>query len=293
MAGRELAVLLAMTRPLCFIRRNELLDLTMRTEQGRALLRPTRALTLCILGVLARCLALYKVELHAFVFLSNHGHLLASVENAFHATSFVRDFKRDTSKAIKRLTGWDSQVWAPSRPIPILDHGAAIDRLAYVFSNGVKEGLVDHPLAWPGANSTRALLGDMTIVVPGGRRDPTSQTIRLAPLPALASRTCGEQRAVMHRLIEEVVIASAVARAGKPSLGLRGILDVDPFAPIPLAATRAPIAHASSAAAVADYKEERDAHGAAYRAASGKLRAEGSPISFPSDSFLPSPGYED
>jgi hypothetical protein len=291
--GPGLALSRGMARPLCFIRRDELLDITIRTHEGRALLRPTRAMTACVLSVLARCLALYRVDLHAFVFLSNHGHLMATVENALHATCFIRDFKRETTKGIRRLTGWKGKVWASGRPIPILDGDAAIYRVKYTLANGVKEGLVDHPLAWPGANSSRALLGDMQIAVPATRKAEDPALIRLTPIAPFRALSPEEHRGQIERLIGEVVDEARLARDGKPCLGLRRILDVDPFEPIALEKTRRPLAHATSIEAVLDFKAARAAHEEAFRRATGRLREAGRPVPFPHDSFPPSAGYEE
>lgn len=277
-----------MARPLCFIRRNELLDLTMRTLEGRCLLRPSREINARLLNVLARCLERYDVWLHAFVFMSNHLHMLVTALNALHATSFRRDFKRDTACEIKRVTGWTGDVWARNRAVPVLDDAAAMDRLRYVLANGVKEGLVAHPLEWPGASSTAALLGDMRIVAPATRHAAPPRTIALAPLPGLAARTPGEHRAVMKRVVSDVTAEAAKQRAGMPCLGVHAILATDRFTPIELAKSKAPIAYCSSPEVVAAYKEERDAYTAAFRVATGRLRDAGPSVPFPCGSFVPS-----
>ena len=54
-----------------------LFDVTCRTVQSRFLLRSCPLLNEIILGALARAKRRYGVELSAFIFLSNHLHLLA------------------------------------------------------------------------------------------------------------------------------------------------------------------------------------------------------------------------
>ncbi len=282
-----------MTRPLLFVRPRELVEITLRTQEGRGLLRPSRQLTSLVLGVLAQCLALCRVELHAFIFLSNHGHLLATVENALHAAAFIRELKRRTSIRLERLLEWDGPVWDErTRPVPVLDDLAAVDRMRYVLSNGVKEGLVDHPLEWPGPSSTRALLTDMRIPAPLARTGE-AQTIALAPLPPWARRTPDERRHLVQDLIDDVLEHARATRGGKPSLGVEGVLSLDPFRPIELGDKKpTPIAHASSVNALLDFVAARNAHASEYAESKARLLEAGLPVTFPQGSFLPPAGFE-
>jgi len=52
-------------------------DLTSRTLHGRYLMPPGEKVNARILGVVGRAQRLYKIQLHAFIFMSNHKHRLA------------------------------------------------------------------------------------------------------------------------------------------------------------------------------------------------------------------------
>ena len=54
-------------------------EITSRTIHGRYLMRPSEEVNEIILGAVGRGQALYGVELFAFVFLSNHLHILMRV----------------------------------------------------------------------------------------------------------------------------------------------------------------------------------------------------------------------
>ena len=56
--------------------KGRIVEITARTVHGRYLLRPSALVNELILGVVGRGQAMYDVELFAFVFLSNHLHLL-------------------------------------------------------------------------------------------------------------------------------------------------------------------------------------------------------------------------
>src|SRR5687767_9775509 len=111
-----------MPRDPLYIPNNSVLELTLRTELGRPLLRPTKELTEGILGVLGRALQLYPVLLHAFVFLSNHRHMLTTVPNADVYAAFLCYLNKHTARVVRDVVGWRGAVWGrPSPPIVILD----------------------------------------------------------------------------------------------------------------------------------------------------------------------------
>ena len=71
-----------MPRPLRFVPPGSLVEITTRTIQGRLLLRPSPELTDIILGVIGKAQSLYGMAIHAFVFVSTHGHFLLSPSSA-------------------------------------------------------------------------------------------------------------------------------------------------------------------------------------------------------------------
>jgi putative transposase len=66
-----------------------LLEVTTLTLQGRLLLRPDAAVNELVVSVLARAKERYPGRIHAVVFLSNHHHLLVSVESARRLSKFM------------------------------------------------------------------------------------------------------------------------------------------------------------------------------------------------------------
>src|SRR5512134_392687 len=193
-----------MAHPLRWFIPGMLYEYTTRTIQERFLLRPSAEATALIFGVIARAQQLYDVRLHGFVYPSNHGHQLASADDGEQLSAFVGYINGNVAKRVGWLHRWSGTFWGRrARPIPILDDVAAVDRLRYLMSQGVKEGLVNSPLDWPGASSVGALLGDMTIgtrwvdrdgLRAARRSDPETPeaeftshpVIKLSPLPCWA-----------------------------------------------------------------------------------------------------------
>ena len=137
-----------------------LFDVTCRTVQSRFLLRPDPLLNEIIPGALARAKHRYGVELSAFIFLSNHLHILAWATDSKQLARFMGYFLSKLAREVSRLTGWRDKVFARRyQAIPISEEEAAqVARLVYILSNGCKEDLVERPQDWPGAHCVDALL---------------------------------------------------------------------------------------------------------------------------------------
>ncbi len=90
-----------MARRLRFIPPNgALVEITCRTFQGCYLLKPSPVVNDMVLGVLGRAQRLYPVDVHAFVFMSNHYHLLISVPDAQRMANFMRYFNSNLAREI-------------------------------------------------------------------------------------------------------------------------------------------------------------------------------------------------
>jgi hypothetical protein len=136
------------------------------------------------------------------------------------------------------------------------------------MAQGVKEGLVDSPLDWPGASAVPALLGDMTLRgrwvsrdelraarrSRGGIETPEAAftshpEVRLTPLPCWAGLTPDELRQKHRELVSTIVEDRRITRGNRPSLGVPAILAQEPLAsPTESARSPAPICHASTPA---------------------------------------------
>ena len=240
-------------------------EVTNRTVQERFLLRPSEESRALLVGVIARALVLFgAVRVHAFIFLSNHCHLLISAANAEQLAPFLGFVFGNSSREMGRIHQWQGPLWArPCSVIPILDEDAQIDRLRYVLLNAVKEGLVSSPREWPGATTTEALLGDMTMSGTWIERDqlrraertwrrsrPTTKqfarelTFQLHPLPCWRHLSPEQLRARHQLLVESVEHQGSLRRT--LYLGVSRLLETNPHArPENSKHEHAPSCHAS------------------------------------------------
>jgi REP element-mobilizing transposase RayT len=90
------------------------------------------------------------VQLHGSVALSNHVHLLVTARGN-SLSRFMQYFLGNAARKVGRLVEWTGSFWQRRFSAePVLDEEAAVGRLRYLLSHGVKEGLVHTPQEWPG-----------------------------------------------------------------------------------------------------------------------------------------------
>ena len=226
-----------------------LVEVTCRTLQGRLLLRPSPKLNAIIRGVLARAARLYAMPVCAFVFLSNHYHLLLCPGGAPHLAAFMNYLNGNLAKEAGRVHRWRERVWGRRYTAIVVSHeeAAQVARLRYLLEQGTKEGLVRRPQDWPGAHSVQALLDgrpmrgvwfDRTREYearrcgqrPGKYEFAEEELLELAPIPAWDGVDDTRRRDAVQGLIRQIEReARKVRRAsGKPPLGVRRILRQDP-----------------------------------------------------------------
>ncbi|MDY7095117.1 MAG: hypothetical protein SX243_19245, partial [Acidobacteriota bacterium] len=139
-----------------------MVEVTQKTFQGRFLLKPSQALNELIVGALARAAQRFPVDVVYPAFLSNHFHLLLRSETQKALSDFMEYFTSKAAREICRLYGWEGCVFPqPYKVREISEEEAAqVERLHYLMSQGVKEGLVASPLDWPGVHGVQALLDE-------------------------------------------------------------------------------------------------------------------------------------
>ncbi len=283
-------------------------EITTRTVQGRLLLRPSPVLNKLILGVLGRAQRLYGVEVHAFVFMSNHYHLLVSVRSALQLARFMGYLNGNLAKEVARLTGWKDKIWSRRYQTVLVsdEERAQIGRLRYILAHGAKENLVPSPRDWPGASSLKALLAEESLdgtwfnrtkefvarrrgedLALEERTEP--ERVELSPLPCWKELSSSRQRLWVEELIGEIEdeLRSGRERSGVAPLGRKGVLRQSPTEkPRQSRRSPAPFSHCASGRA---RKRLWRAYGwflAAYLDASDRLAAS-ERATFPEGAFPP------
>ncbi len=284
---------------------HQLFFVTNRTFQSRLLMTPSPRVNGLIGGVLARALHRYDVALHAFVFLSNHCHLIVSSPTG-SISDFMGYIEANIAKEVGRHIGWRGHFWERRFSAePILDDAALERRLAYIFAHEVKECLVDRAADWPGLTCIPELCHAQRRLFPwydrtaqywarvrGKKSDEalfvTRYPLVLAPFPAWKGLTTEEQGQRSRAILEQAELEAAKARADRPSLGATAVMAQDPHSK-PTATKRSPRppCHASTATARRAFRGLYRAFVAAYREASALFRAGRVDVEFPEHCYRP------
>lgn len=227
-----------------------LVFVTCRTIQGRYLFRPGPDFNDRFLGILGRVQKRYQMLICGICVLSSHFHLLLLVDDARQLSRFMRDLKSKLAIEVNRLTGWKGTVFERRYDSAVVtnEEAAQIERLLYILSNSVKEGLVDRPQDWPGVHCVNALLDGEPMTGhwfdrsreyaarnQGQKFDrlryASKETVELSPIPCWAHLSPEAYRARIQALVDMVIAEAALerSRAGRPVEGVESILARDPL----------------------------------------------------------------
>jgi REP element-mobilizing transposase RayT len=133
--------------------------ITSRTIQARFLMVPSEKTNELIGGILARAVRQTDVEIFAYVFTSNHFHAMVRAPSAIAMGKFMQRLQGNIAVKVGRLIDWRGRFFARRYSAePIVDEEAQTERLRYILSHGVKEGLVSKVKQWPGLSCVQALL---------------------------------------------------------------------------------------------------------------------------------------
>ena len=295
-----------MARPLRCVPNKCMVEVTLRTVHGRFLLRPSPRLKMVVAGVIGRAQRRYGMTIHALVVVSNHLHLLATPESPQQLAAFMDFVASNVARQVGRLHDWREKFWGRRyRAIVVSDEEEAqLERLVYLLSHGVKEGLVERPHQWPGLHCA-ALVGDG--VLEGTWLDRTgfyrarrlrdhvtarefteTERIVFSPLPCWADLDPSSRRCKVVALLRDIVERGRRRRAGRPVLGKRAILAQHPHdEPLRWDRSPAPLVHAASRAVRVMLRTAYYEFVAAFREAAHRLRCGDRLAAFPEGAFPP------
>ena len=175
-----------MPTPPRYIEPKSVYFVTRRVEGRRFLLRPDDRLSSLMKYMLAHYAKRHGVQVHVFVVMSTHFHLVVSVEDG-NVSDFMHDLDLLLSKEVKALRSAARGVtWEPGElsVVQLLDREALLEKMAYSIVNPVASGLVWLPHQWPGVTASVEELGEKVLEGerPPGRspkRWPEKESIQL------------------------------------------------------------------------------------------------------------------
>lgn len=221
---------------------------TNRCEQEQFLLLPTKQTKALIIEWLARALTFVGggIELHAFIFMSNHFHILLR-DTGGQVARFMGYFQGNLAKAVNESLGRHGKFWSREYDDMLLGTDEDyLDRYAYTLCNAVKAGLVDRAAHWRGFSSLdMALTGkpmsvrilNKTKLHNATRRGQEVDEERFCETHTIALATplvwAGLSQAARANKITELLHSGETfyrsLRGNKPALGMARIIRQSPF----------------------------------------------------------------
>jgi putative transposase len=214
------------------------LFITRRCTQREFLLRPDDETNNAFTYLLAEAAQRFGIDVVLEQMLSNHHHT-ALWDSLGNHVEFREHFHKLTAKTMNALRGRWENLWSSEEPcvVEVLTRDDLLEKLVYIATNPVKDGLVDKVHHWPGPKFVQALLTGR----PMRAKRPRHFFREDGPMPPevelvlkLPDHFEGKQEFLdeLRRRITEVEDACARERqaTGRRVIGRRSVLRQSPYA---------------------------------------------------------------
>ena len=206
--------------------------LTRRCAHGQLLLRPDEITNQTFIYCLAVAAQRMSIDVLMTCAMSNHHHTIV-FDRTGAVVEFMEHFHKLVARAQNVHLGRSENLWSSAAPslVRLESIDDVIDKLVYVATNPVKDGLVERVRHWPGVNGFSALMSRSALQAQRPRHFfrahgpmPKSVSLELVIPPELGDAD-EIRRIVRERVaaVEELHIRARRA-CGRPVLGRRGVL---------------------------------------------------------------------
>jgi hypothetical protein len=197
-------------------------------------LRPSREVNLIIRYCLALATHRFGVRVHAYCFLSNHYHLVAT-DCRGELPCFMHCLDLLLARALNALRGRSESFWSSGSysAVELADPETVVEKIAYVLANPVSAGLVRAGRLWPGVISHPDDIGNDPLVAPrpsrffrsaGTAALPAVVPLGLVPPPGLEHLSLDELRKQIAERVELHEMRARQRRGRKGFAGPRSVL---------------------------------------------------------------------
>lgn len=281
-----------MGRPLRLFEPDGIYFITGRCLQARMLLRPSNESNAAIGGILCEAMQRFDIDIFAFVFASNHFHMLLRSKTG-DIPPFMQYLRSNIAKVVGRLVNWQGKFWDRRYDAePVLDDDASVERMEYILAHGVKEGLVAKCQDWPGLSSTLELSSNAQRLFSWPKRNKatsnTPHSIKLTVLPCwqnIKPEICQQK---VRMIIEQLENRILIERGNKQCFGVGNILQQDPHSrPLNIKRLPRPVCHTTKLELKKEYIAKYREFATAYEIASEAFRSGEFAVEFPKYAYRP------
>lgn len=269
--------------------------LTNRTADSHLWMRPSRKVNKIIGGILARYCEIFNVKLYAYIFLSNHYHLLVQCLLG-NADEFMENVNREIARRLNWNNRRSGHFWQRRySEQKVLSEDDLLEALLYINTNSTKHGLVKNPALWPGLSSFTQSLNEKSATYSFNHYSSpdnkvTRHKLKLTPIPQLASLSQQERRSQLLKLLTDrtKLLVDERSSLGLSFLGVEGVLAQDPNStPLSTARSPRPACYTKCAKLRKEYEEHDKLRRNEYALASMKYRLGETNVIFPNFTFKP------
>jgi REP element-mobilizing transposase RayT len=200
--------------------------ITRRCSERRFFLRPDPQVTRIFEYLLAVACERHEVDLHGFVCMSNHYHLVVT-DRKGHLPEFQQYLNSLLARAINCARGRWEAFWSRDsyNAVELLEDDDVLDKLAYTLLNPVRAGLVGRARAWEGATSVSLRFGGRRVVTrPSGffsEDMPEHVSLELVAPPLHSNAGAGLDQQLADRI---EAVEHQVRKSGRKPIGMAAVL---------------------------------------------------------------------
>jgi REP-associated tyrosine transposase len=219
-----------------------------RCSEQRFFMIPRRRVNLVLAFLLGHYAAKHGIELHGFVFMSNHFHLVLT-DTRGRLPLFMGEFDSMVTRVLNHELGRRGTFWEAGSytSLPLKTQEDVLQQLCYLAANPVEACQVRRPERWRGLISLPSQVGTTRICRPPagglfgrGHEDsalPESSTLELTIPPFFDTKRRDRFQSLFGRALDSV--CAEVRAGGTRFSGRDAVLRLDPFS-VPKSAQAGP-----------------------------------------------------
>ncbi len=141
-------------------------EITIRTNNGKFAFDPNdQELSGRIVGLLFLAATIYEVKIVAVHFMTNHYHGLFEIASSGKFCKFLMHFHGGLARLAHERLGSNGKFWCENKWVAVAQDEVSVGRrIRYILGQGVKAGLVDHPIQFPGVSCAAPMIDGKPLI---------------------------------------------------------------------------------------------------------------------------------